>query len=518
MSKRTLNPFYLISDKTVTCDMDDKTFDGVACVSPTGRRGNNDEKEMSYHIRVNQRRAREMFGQSWAFDAGVDFQDFVKGLLFHEISHIKYDAFRHAPPVQNKLYATIFNILVDNQGEYSITRDFPAIVSYIRLVIATLRKSTDLQTRATSSSDMSRAELEQVAKNEMALYLLARFGVVDVDADMDFINFCFPLVLAATRGDITSVYQASIAIYEYMVTGLSRESIQQIMRCREVEQALSSEEIATLQQVASVVGSSAMKTIEAVKDGSFSIGQSNTKIATHDKESPFYRETVQKRLSSIQRIRSAVKRRVEDIRTFEAVEGDFNFSRQQAAYVASYTQDASLDYTYSKIIKPHMDIVVIRDVSVSTSSHSQAYAEGVVTLLASFTGIDGIRIAEIDFSDDAMVNLHFDQKLNESRIVPNVVGGTSIMPAYRELEKMNWHGKTRYCAVLTDGGLSDGHAAKAMEERLSKTHNIQFEKYHLADRNGNEGYERMYPGLIVTSFDTFDQDITTSIFNRLRRK
>lgn len=505
LMRETIKPLYMVADKNVSVNMNDKEFDGIACVQPKG----NKNKE-SFHIRINQQKAKELFNESWARNVKVPFDDFLMGLLFHEVSHIKYGAFKHTPPVANKLFLTIHNILLDSQGEYSVTKDYPTIVRYIRLIVSVLNRTTDLNTIVDGGD-----EIDKVVSQEKMLFNLARFGIVTSESDPAFINFCLPLVLAATRGDVTSVFIATKAIYEYMLAGLSRDTIQKIMNCKEVVMGVTMGDMEAAQKEDSLIASSTFQIFEEMKDGGVSIGQGNTQIETNDKESAFYRETVLRRIDPIQRIRAAFKKRLDTIQRVDAMDGDFNFSKQQRAYIASFTQEAEPVYSYYKRKRPSVDIVIVRDVSISTSSHADNYAQGVVVLLAALYQMEGIRLAQIDFSDDAMVNLHFDARLNEASIIPNTVGGTSIMPAYNEMKNMKWQAKNRYCVVLTDGGLSDAYAAKVAELKMSNDYRIQFEKYHLASSVSEASSESTIGELKVTSFDTFHKDILSSLMKKI---
>ncbi|HTJ49404.1 MAG TPA: vWA domain-containing protein [Cyclobacteriaceae bacterium] len=490
-----IRPFYIIPGVSVDLDDKDVKLDGIACVDVDDRV----KGKPTYNIRINPDKALEIYNQSWIkkdFSQNIPFSMFKAGLLLHEISHIKYEAFKYSPVIHNGLFKTIWNILLDNNGEYSLTSQFPGTTPYIRLILTVLKRDTIISTSKSSNSKNrppKTPEIIEIDKKVDALFYLARFGVIVKNADENFISFCLPMVLSATRNDSKNVLIASYVIYQYIVSGVSDDTMKAIESSVSLISGMTNADIEKAQNGEQAISNSLSDTLSNLKTSKGNqAGLPSGKINEGQDDNSFYRATVDKYLDVIKNIRTAFKLRLNDIVRANTVEGDMNFMKQMQAYVASFTGEPALAYTVNKRIDSKIDVVVFKDISGSTGGVKVPYAELVVCLLAAISELQGVRSAEIDFSDSHLVNLNFDDKLTGAKLEPRAGGGTDIISGYNTLFNMKWTARKRVVIVITDGVINDYSEYSKIEQALRANFNLEFVKFNIVSSKDYEKGEPMY--------------------------
>lgn len=492
-----INPFYLVPPgKTVIVNEDDKQFQGIAAVKEIGKD--------KYEIKMNLDNAFRMYRRSWAYGM-AEFDSFVIGLKLHEICHIIYEAFKAQDVVKNGVYHFIQNVLLDSQGEYSFTRDAPGVTKYIRLILTVLRRDADLKPDSDDEESVEMAD--QIQSYLDTLFYLVRFGTVKQGADEKFVNFVFPYILASTRKTVDEVNQVTKIIYQYLLLIFddpkAREIIEQStggdrgMTVEELNEAMNGEKI----------GSNDTATVMVdVKNGLFG-GKTTQDVQVKEEGNEFYRETVRKHADVINAIRRAFKLRLEKLALVPAYEGDLNLKRQQQAYLNSFTQESALDYHIMKRVEQWLDVVIIRDISASTSGICDEYCRLTIAIIAALNGLPGIRIAEIDFSDDAILNLNFGEPVRQGRIFPRYESGTQLLPAYELVEKLQFTARKRIGIIITDGWIADDFEAYELE--LARKLRFRQSKWEIGARSGGDASMR------YTTLENFPIDISRWLLTEL---
>ena len=484
MEEEALNPLYLIPPpKAVTVKEDDPEFEGIAAATKTGKN--------SYEIMFNLLNCQEIFSQSWASKLS-SFKSFLIGLRLHEISHIIYDAFEVTNVIDNGVYHYIQNLLLDAQGEYSFTRDYPNITKYIRLILLVLKHDTDLNSNS--------KEAMKIKEYLNVLFYLVRFGVVKEGADPDFVNFVFPFILSATRKDVHVVDVVTKLIYQYLCQVFNDEASQKLIQESKYGKAAMTEGDLLVAINGQKIGSNdIITTTSDIKGGKFA-AKTNHQIEVREDENAFFRQTVQMHGQLIQQIRKAFKLRLEKIRQVAAYDGDLNFKNQQSAYLNSFTGESGLDYNVFRRIDKSLDVVILRDVSGSTHGIHEEYCRLTIAILAALSDLRGINLAQIDFSDDALMNLNFNQPIRQSSIFPRVEGGTQILPAYDIVETLDFTAKKRIMITITDGYISNVDEYTEREKAMFRNLRLRQEKWQI----GGGGYGTVKS----TTLERFPADIS----------
>jgi hypothetical protein len=492
-----LRPLYLVPDCSVDVQYDD-TFEAPAGV---GKKG-----DKQFVIKVNRKMSMNMWAASILYNK-VPFDHFMAGLMFHEVAHILYESHSIAPKEQTGLMQYIYNVLLDAQIEYNLSKDYPETAKYIRYVLLGLRRDTDDKVLSKIKGG------EQIIKLKDTFFYLVRFGVVLKDSSSDFVNFLVPLLLSAMRNKVQNVVTASEAVYEYLFAEADSSELQQVMsklavgRVSMTQEDLDALDSAEEQMLVSDLKEALEELQQQVQTNQNrkAIGREDRKVLLEEKDDPFYRTTIQKHKAKIMLIRSAFQRKMNEVIDVPAYDGELDMQYQQRAYINSFSGDEEDIYTIPVLADHSIDIVLIRDISGSTGGIHVEYAEACVMLHASIQGVFNIRTAHIDFSDDAVTLLEFDAPLREARIHPRVDGGTYIRPAYELALKMNWKGKKKAIHVITDGGI--GGKYDDLEAQLNKR-GVSIVKWHL----GTYAYDKK---LRLTSIEKFHYDIANYILKEL---
>ncbi len=499
-----IRPFYIIPGVNVDLK-DDATFEGLACVDMKVEK----KSAPKYTITTNVVNIYSTYEKSWLAKQNVSFDTVYSGVILHEISHIKYEAFSVQQKIQNGFFHSIYNTLLDNQGEYHLTSDFPGVSKYIRTILLMLKRTTviDHESKAARKAEI---QFQQ-------LFYLARFGVILPGADIDFINFCWPLVLSATRGDVKNVVDASTAIYIYIISNVDPSTLSKIMSSSShAENPMTEGDIADAALGKKILSNSAENTIAQIASGEFSQDKGKGgEVSIADEDNAFYRQVLGERQELIENIRKAFKIVLSKHATAPSYEGDLNYKRMISAYINSLTGDESLDYTYNKKINHLLDLVVLRDISYSTKDMSVTYATLNVALLAALSLLKGIRIAEIDFSNTPRLNLSFDEKLSGAKLEPNYEGGTEIIPAYELLKTFTWRAERRICVVITDGEIEDYGDYTKLEKELSASCHIEFVKFLISKSRSKALDARQDKLIVIENLEEFPNSVAKWLMGRL---
>lgn len=459
--KHTVKPLYLVPDAAVTIveKNDDPSHAYVY------------ETKGGFEITVNPKSCMTLFKKSW-LSKKIEFDEFMCGILLHEVSHIKYGTFTLRPVIKNELFHYINNCLLDNQIEAALTHEHPSLAKYIQWILIGIRREADL------SKVKKHPEYPKVQMMLSSLFYMTRFGVILPETSDEFRDFCLPQILSATRGGVKNVMNASLAIYEFIFSSVDDDELKEKMRAINfVVRSLEEGDFDVLQDGIQVAQSNALDVISGgLTDKGKLPGSGTQQLQLREEETGFYRKTVAKHWKAIQTIRATFKRRLDELNRVMMYEGDLSLHRQQQAYISSLTGEEERNYQVLMRNDPSVDVAIIRDISGSTDTVKVPYAEATVCLLAATEKLYGIRQAEIDFSDTAITLLAFDESLREARIQPDSQGGTNLLPALVEAEKMRWRGRKRICFIITDNGLSDfRETAKKMEE-MNMRLKIKFQK------------------------------------------
>jgi hypothetical protein len=489
-----VRPMYLVEGRNVRLIDDDKKLNGFALVEFN-------EKEKQYTIRINRKNVYELYTLSW-LKKDVQFETFMNGIKLHEISHILYESFSIPSVTNNGVFKFILNTLLDSQCEYSLTRDHPSVSYHIHVILSALKRDTEISRQT--------EKVKEIQKNVKDLFWLVRFGIVMPDADSDFISFCLPLILSSTRNDARNVAMATNAIYEYLLIDSDDQTMDAVDNSKEKSTAITEQDLIAAEEGEQIANSMMKDFVDQTRNPSSKALKGNTALVIKDEESPFFRATVLKHATLISKVRVAFMHRFDELQQTAAYEGELLYGRQQQAYVDSFTGDSNLNYYVYKKREISIDVAILRDVSGSTKEDKIQYGELTVVILTAISGIAGLRVSQIDFSDTAIVNLGFNEEVRESRLQPVADGGTQLLEAYKKVEEFQWKAKKRLCIVVTDGYIADSSLCAKKENHLKRVLNIEVSKWHISEQGKSNR-----TGLISTTFNSFHTDILKYLLGRI---
>ena len=495
-----LHPLLLVPNEKVIFNPNDMHLEHPAAVEYN-------PKDKSYKLSINQAIARQFYDASLLIGF-VPFSDFLAGLSYHEVFHIKYKSFAVPLPVNSDFFKYVWNVLLDAQIEYNGTRDHPETAKYIRYALSTLRKNADF------SCVTSLPDGDCLERMKNTFYYLVRFGVVIEQSDQAFVNFLAPLLLSTMRNDSKNVMVAARAVYEYFYTiAASHDLTDALKKVTFFLSATTQEDLDAAENGEALIPSSIRETLTSLEDIKIEQDQEqgrragkNTTIEIVERSSEFYRQTVAKYPSKIEQIRKSFQLKLDQLVLVPTYDGDLNLQKQQSAYLNSITGDAGQDYQQFRRAQVSLDHLILRDVSSSIGSDKLVYGELTVCLHAALQRLYGIRDAHIDFNGDAVVLLDFGKPIREARINPISEGGTDIGPAYELALKMKWGSVRKIINVLTDGEFDP----EIELERKLQQRGITIWKWHLGRPWGAPD-----PTMRYTTFKTFDVDIAKAILREL---
>lgn len=470
-----IRPVLLVADKNVTVKYSDAKSDYMGVCQTDGGK-------FSFDIIIFQETTRRCYEKSWLHKR-ISLDELLCGVLLHEVSHVKYDSFKRPDManVHQGVWAYIDNVLEDSRIEYRLTYDHPSYARYLRWLLVALR--TELM--AEQKDQQKNAELKKLTEYLRQLFMVTRFGIIEDNYDEKFISFALPLVVSSMRGDRDNVIQAINAIYDYLSGEVDMNKIPQtkIVYC-----VVSAEELKDILEKLGdkVVSSGISIVIEEQKTGGQQAGNQNLpaygklagsgehELVLEDKDNGFYRSVIENYGDVIEGLRSVFKRVFESVRFVKDYDGEINVKRQQSAYLNSLTNDTALDYIRMERKDNSLDVVLIRDVSGSTSGVMEEYASSLVCFLAALEGLHNVKTGAVDFSEKHHVAKTFKEEGRQSRIYPTCNGGTSLSSSIDEIAKWDWRASKRLAFVITDGEIFDYNLAKQKMDVLQSSKNIHF--------------------------------------------
>lgn len=413
---------------------------------------------LNFTIKLNIAGCEGLYLQSWVRKYAT-FDEFKKGVMLHEVAHIRYKTFCSAhdrthsmPQFSNSLFHHIDNILEDTRIEYCMSIDSPMCASYIQTVLMSVKRMMK-RTDGKPIPDL----LDRLIRT---LFSITRFSVIPKDADPEFVEILTPLVLAIRRGTRENALYGSRIVYLYIMRRLKDAGVEPdfVEVLSEFVIGIGTEEIESTLESEATGTSSVKAAAEAKRKGAT---KPTNQLVLGPVGSTFYRQTIEKRKSLIVGLREVFKRHFTRVEFTPAYDGDLSVKRQQNAYLHSFTGEPSRDYLRPDLRKAEFDIAVLRDISGSTSSMSEPYAEAIICVLASLFGLPHVRTAAIDFSDAARVVKHFNERIEEVLIEPTSTGGTGLLNALKEAERFTWQSRRRYMLIVTDGEVYDKASCNA---------------------------------------------------------
>lgn len=499
MSKNNLilRPLYLIPHYNVEVKWDNLSEDH-ARVEVINQR------TKSYRITINKQLSMKLFINS-LLNKTIPFEHFLAGLMYHEVGHILYDSFGPQTSIQTQLMHYILNVLLDAQLEYHFSKDFPESATFLRYALLVLKRDADMKMLQVYREGQKLIDLKHT------FYYLARFGSVMKNSDEEFVHFLLPLLLSAQRNDAQNVYDAAEAIYEYFFASVENKQLQNALEKSVISilSPMTKQDVDAIEDADELVVSSIKATLEEAQNDLLAgkgIGEDGPEIQIVEEEDAYFRQVVTKHKNGILVIRNAFKRVLNEVQEVSAYDGELDIHQQQQAYIDSFTGDENEIYQVQQFASRSIDHLLIRDISGSTSSFEDEYAEGSIILHAAIQGFKEIRDAHIDFSTNSIVLLEFDKDLKTARIHPRSETSTNLAPAYRDALMMKWQSKKKLITVLTDGGISPGYQGL---ERQLKSMGIKIKKWHVGPPEDAEG------DVQVTSIDRFPYDVAKYILREI---
>jgi hypothetical protein len=442
--REQIRPILLVSDKSVK--IVENSYVNLASVEIT--------KNDSYVIVLNNDNIKKLHEESWV-NKYISLEEMTIGFLFHEVAHIKYDSFLVKTP-NLSIAKYITNLLEDVRVEYKLAVDYPACSIYLKWIIFAIKKKIIRTFGSFNGKQLSKAD-----KMLDDLFKFVRFDVID-GVDEEFLNFIFPLVMSAKRGDENNCAQIASMICYFII---EKSGIDDSDKKNSFEE----KEVSTKEQEFSDAGKEILKELKELKEKTTEMkSKSNYDLVIKEEENDLYRLTVSKHSETINKIRSVFKKLFESTRKIRAYDGDLNLMKQQEAYLGSKINEDTLSYLQTKLVDPSLDFILIRDVSGSTSAMSMPYVEATICFLAAVERIKGIRTMQIDFSDKHIVNKTFDEDLRTSRINENANGGTQLFSAINKVNSLSFKGYSKLCIVVTDGEIEDIAECKSIIKELEK--------------------------------------------------
>lgn len=530
MSGAVIRPVLLVPDKNVVVEYKETQKPnsmGVVCLQ------NN-----VFHIVIERAYCMKNYALSWLMDK-ITFDEFLCGILLHEVAHIKYNSFDQRLSGNKKhdsrgsVWSYIDNVMEDARIEYRLSFEHPVYAQYLRWVLSALR--VELNSSEAQMEPNVAGDVRKLQKYLQELFAMARFGLIEEDYDKAFARLAIPLIYSAMRGDRTNAVHAVDVIYDYLSTKIDMTTVERqmqivtvVMTREAIDELLkwhsaSGDEESAGNTILRILVEGASKERENATDNNNGYGRlagsCENELILEDKDNAFYRSTVENYGSVIGRLRRMFKRLFESIKFDRDYDGEIDMRYQQNIYINSFIADCpTKDYRRISRVQHELDVVVIRDVSGSTSAVKDAYAAAVICLLASIDNLSNVRSAAIDFSGRHRVTKWFDSKLCESAIYPVCAGDTVIGSALNEIERWTWKAKNKLVFIITDGAISDGdHCAEQMK-RMRKLHNINFQ---MIDVGSHSSMATQVIGDVELTHSTIEQlpeTIAAKIMRRFETK
>ena len=456
---------------------------------------------VSYDLYVYKQKCRDIYNQTPYPLQHISFESFFLGVFIHEMLHILNNTLNYVPSnADNNIMHYIWNVIFDSHDEYKGAYWFPSYNQYIQLVLQGIRQVSP----AVATSDLD-IDLQ-------TWYYLVRFGVQHPNCDPDFFNFCVQVSLPGIRGTSQDALDAACAVYEYLrVKHRSSDVWKEAFNNDQTgEQAITGPMIDTLKAMPTVMQSSG----DGFDNDSKRAGFENVQVTYDFSDNSFYLSTVQEFLDQIDEIASRFLRFLDAPELVKSTDGDMGLSLpdQMALYQASYTGEDVMAYYRNLIHRPDIDVVVMHDISGSTSGQSREYAQACVIFFAAFEKITGVRLAYIRFNGGANTLFTFDEDIKKSALDPTSSGGTAILPALMLSHEFDWRGETRLQFIITDGEWYDDDEGLTMIEAMRRDSNIHT---YILEVVGDYRDQTPFAVRVPYAYKTTLPHLSTKLMNRL---
>lgn len=466
----------------------------------------------TYYVCINKTNAEMVFENSWIADF-IDYEIFDAAIKLHELAHVRYSDFGDEDPdgllntnsisavdSNNEVLQMVMNILEDARVEYAFCLDFPECSIFFNILLAAIKREYKSSNNA-FFSELMKSETDEVEELMTTLFDFARYNIIAKGANLVFTGKIMPLTLLARRGTSNDcelaakiickmlqdeVDNSDMAAGNEIPNGTMIETIDGMSK--EDKEAKMQKLDKNMQGIADKVFDEATVKDKIEEASKVESGQEAGNAVVQNKvRSTFFIDTVKKRRNEIEQLRRIFQKAFTEYKNVRVKEGDMNFKKQQDAYLNSITGEEGLDYLYRKKEQVLVDIVIARDISGSTSSFQNIYAESLVVFLAALENIDGIRTAQIDFNGTDFENKNFDSDLDSATINPVASGGTSIRGTYKRVLNYHFKGKRNLVIVLTDGEFYEN---KEEVNRLEKEiqSKAKLSKFLIGTSGRKEGY------------------------------
>jgi hypothetical protein len=461
---------------------------------------NNDEE--GWDICFNIEQIKQLHRNSW-IRRYVSYEVLIDGFIIKEIARLRYTVKRdtfderfqtHSIKIKNSpLYFVIYENLFSAMNEYNLCFEFPELARLLELLHSSVMFSQISRLEALGTG------YEAFIPYITALEKLIRYNYVSDEVDVGFINFCLPLCLSAKRTNYANVILASSLIEEWLheaknmiihraKTDAEQNAQKQNPAYSKDVHSVTDRELDEIDRNAEAL-SVRSKLEDVAKEIGLQAGTGSVKQKTNE-TSLFFLDTIRKYHKEIAELEYIFKRAFTSMKIVDSFDGDINLYKQQAAYIASITQEYEKVYQYYRKKKVSVDIVILRDISGSTGKFEREYAEGLIEILAAVNNFKGIRTMEIDFGGAVKMNKSFDQSVEMASIFPVSGGGTSLLPAVRFLKTQTFKGRRRLLFVLSDGEINDREQADYELEDFCTKNNVNAIKIALG-AFANNGYEQI---------------------------
>jgi len=369
-----------------------------------------------------------LYHGSWVKDT-CSLDDFTLAFLLHEMTHIRYQSFSCTPDEkETALFVFLDNLLEDARVEFQLMREFPGLTVFVHYALGAVREALELEEGTHPLATRIQTQVRH-------LYNLVRFGAAHDDLEQELLSLALPLILSATRGSRENAVLAARTLERYLLDC-----------CRHSAGAMS-----IVRKFRRVVVPASRK-----PDGAQVLGagatMGTTTLSIDEPYNDFVEKTCRTYDRVIRQLRTSFRLLFHGVAAARSYDGELSPLRQMEAYVSSLLGEEHDDYHVRRLEIPETDVVLVGDVSGSTSELQVPYAEAKVVLLAALANLPGIYPSALDFSDTAEWVCRPGERLECSKVGPRVSGGTQPAKALDLLEHdMRWRGKGHLVFWITDG-------------------------------------------------------------------
>ena len=500
-----LNPLLLTPDKKIiiTEDYESNSFNPtyLDIVLPASfdrsaiTLNNYNKQDIHFDLQLNMKVIADFYKRISAKNL-VTFEEFKFAFLTKELLAIRYGTVEFMnlvdvslPYDNNRVWEYIFCLLEIRRARYRLSYELPAFTSYLSIYNTCVRTTIGLSVTRhnTDSFAYILEEFEVVRAMLESLYKLVIYN--DTRIANPIKDFAYPLVKSAERLDIINSSNAAKAIYDYVI--LPKK----------------------IQKSFSITFKNELAYEEIMSDQSL---HEERPIILEDEFTGFYRDTLLKRMTEINLIRNVFKRIFTMTETVKSFEGDVDIQKQQQLYTDSLTGEYGKTYIKKRFANNTMDVVIIRDVSFSINLIRVEYAETIITMLAALEGIPNVRTAQIDFSDKAIINKQFENKLKDCLIIPEAFGSTFLLPPLEKVDDLAFKSDKRLVFIITDGEIEDFEESVQLMIHLEQEKKLRFIMIHIISSFYGK-FAQIQKNRAVCSYDLLDKVIYTILLKELRR-